>query len=165
MPNNQNKKSNDDHSEGLPFFPLIEIFGGTIGILLLFIFVLVFKQEQIREMQKNPLNISGIIQMKLGAKFGYVVSSYSDSLKIAETGETLSLADLQKPNNKFYRYCKDRFALDDQKLICFFLYPGCNNIHIWARKNIVRAGAKEYNFLIINKEIIEKLIEINEKNL
>ncbi len=160
------KQSANEESDGLPFFPLLEIFGGTIGILLLFIFVLVFKQEQIKEMQKNPLNIGGITEMKLGSQWGYVVSCYRDSLRIEETKDMLSLNDLKnRKNNRFYRYCKERFALNDEKLVCFFLYPGSNNIQIWARQTILDAKAKEYNFLIINKEIMEKLIELNEQNL
>ncbi|MEM9548873.1 MAG: hypothetical protein AAGA77_23005 [Bacteroidota bacterium] len=159
---NRNKADNE-----LPLFPLLEIFGGALGVLLMFIFILVFQQERIRQKQKDPKNIGGITQMKMDSKnTGYVVSCFEDMLRIEETKEELTLSDLRKSNNRFKEYCKEKYMLNKEKIICAFVYPGSNDIIMRVEKILIGlSDADKYHFLVVNEEIMEKLLTVNEKNL
>ncbi len=161
-------KNNASANEELPLFPLLEIFGGTLGVLLLFIFLLLFQQERIKEQQKDPKNIGGIAQMKMGEQnTGYVVSCFEDHLRIEETKEEITLAELREVNNRFWSYCKDIYTVDQEKGICAFVYPGSNDVVMEIEKMFIYSlpEAKKYNFLVINEEIMENLFEISERNL
>ncbi|MCE7925021.1 MAG: hypothetical protein DYG98_18360 [Haliscomenobacteraceae bacterium CHB4] len=159
------KKSSEN--DELPIFPLLEIFGGALGVLLLFIFVLLIQQERIKRQQKDPKNIGGITQMKMDNKnTGYVVSCFEDMLRIEETKEEIPLSELQKSQNRFVEYAKEKYILNKEKVICAFVYPNSNDVVMRIEKILIHMPeAEKYNFLVINDEIMEKLYEINEKNI
>ena len=143
--------------DDLPFFPLLEIFGGALGILLLFTFILIFQQEKIKEDQKNPNNIGSLLQQKLKNDMGYIVSLYKDSVVIHEKNMNIFVDQLKKRENPLQNYFEERGRLNPDKYINLFVFPGSNDAAWLAEQNIVWAGIDRYNFLVINEELMEKM--------
>ncbi len=142
----------------------MEIFGGTLGVLLLFIFVLILRGEQIKEDQKNPENIGGILQEFLEeSDFGYIVSCWPDSLVIEENKEVIMVEELYQSDNRFRSYVLERKELTPDKPICAFIFPGSNDVIMQVDRNLGEAGIEPYRFLVINKEIMEALRKTSEK--
>jgi hypothetical protein len=149
----------------LPIFPLLEIFGGTLGILLLFVFVLLAREQRIKVEQMDPKNLGGISQIKFQNHNWYIVSCYKDYVKIEENKEIVTLEELQKPENRFYDYCKKKYTLNKDKVMCQFLFPGSNDVKKEVDKIIINyaKGTRPYFFLVINEEIMALLLKTGNK--
>lgn len=153
-------KKQSDFDEKLPFFPLLEVFGGAFGILVIILVFMLFLQGEITKKQRDPTKIGGIAQMKIGAYAGYVISCFPDYLRIEKTKETITLEELNSENNAFRRFCKAYLLEGTYRKALFFLYPNSNNVLIAARKNLIDLGFTTFNFFVINQEIMDRLVEI-----
>lgn len=159
-------KTKNEKTQDLPLFPLLEIFGGALGVLLLLVIILLIQQERVRQAQKNPENLGGPAQVKLDSLItGVVVSCHKDYLRIEGEKIDIPLQELNKERNRFIDYCRDVYMLENDKRICAFVYPESNDVVMRLEKILIHHVPKAdgYNFLVINEEIMQDLEEIGEK--
>lgn len=153
--------------ESLPIFPLLEIFGGALGILLLLIVILIFQQEKVQEEQVQPEKIGKQVSIKIDSMItGMVVSCHKDYLKIEQKDLEIPLTELnQDDNNRFIDYCREVYELANEKRICAFVYPESNDVIMRVEKILIDHVPKGqvYHFMVINDEIMDELKRLGDK--
>lgn len=146
----------------VPLFPTLEIFGGAYGILIIVLVIMILLQRQVAEKMNDPTQIGGISDTAMGGNVGLVISLLPDKLKIERTQEIVTLEELQKEANAFRSFAKAYFGQGSNTRPLFFVYPGCNNVFLQVERILAELNIRFFNQLIINKEMVARLKEINE---
>lgn len=146
----------------VPIFQMMEIFGGAYGILIIILVIMILLQRHVQEEMNDPTKIGGITQTTLGDKVGLVISILPDKLRIESTGEVVTLDELQMPENSFRSFAKNWLKPESGNLALFFVYPDSNNVFLSAEYIMADLEIWYFRQLIINKEMVEELKEINQ---
>ena len=142
-----------------------EIFGGAYGVLIIILVVMILLQNYVSEMMNDPRRIGGIAETTISEQAGTVISVYQTHLKIEETQEVVTLEELRSDDNEFYRYARTWFTggADAEKVALFFVYPNCNNVFLEAERTLASLDIRSFNQLIINREMVDRLKELNKR--
>jgi hypothetical protein len=155
------KKRVDRKPKELPSFPMLQMFGGLIGVLLVIVVISAINAQQTRNNQIKPENIVGIQMVDLSAKPQIKLFLYPDYVLIAQTGQKVPLNLLMQKNNPMTRYLRPYLPQINRKKTELFimLYPNANRTMFAMRQLFSRINAHYFNLLLLNKELIQQLIE------
>ena len=141
-----------------PNFPLAEALGGSFAALIfLYIIINLFSVSRL-ESDVKPEDIKGIVQFNWPPDgIGYVVSCYSEKIRIEEEDEDVFLKDLFKPGNRFLTYSNEKFEYPHSNLI-FLVYSGSTETFLAARKTLIdRFENCTISFMLLNKDMERSL--------
>lgn len=140
--------------------PMVEIFGGAFGLLLiLFLLINLFAEAQLRAQIENSLEESAYkINWEQGAE-GYIVLSFPDRLQIIENQQTSGYAELQNScnNSNFANYARQVYEKQGTQIIFAILEGGVRTmksardclIKIWPNRRV------SIGWIIANEDFIQ----------
>ena len=143
----------------LPSFPMLQMFGGLIGVLLVVVTLAAINVYQTHVQQTSPENIVGLDKVELSSRPQIKFSLFKDHILIVETGVKVPLDELLRPRNRVTEYLRPQIRAINtrQKAVFLLLYPGSNRTMFTMRELLVRVGAGYFNLLLLNRELIEQL--------
>ncbi len=144
----------------LPSFPMLQMFGGLIGVLLVIVVLSAINAQYIRSKQIDPENIVGIQTVELSTKPQIKLFLYRDYVLIEQTGQKVPVASLMQPNNPMIRYLRPHLSQINSrnKDVFLLLYPDANRTMFAMRQLFSRINARYFNLLLLNEELIQQLI-------
>ena len=101
---------------------MMAVFGGMFALMLVFLLIVnIFSEAAVRERLQDTAD-DGLfrIQSETGG-FGYVVIVFPGTLRIVETGEGVSQAELCEPGSAYRQYAERIYSQPDQQLLFFIL--------------------------------------------
>lgn len=151
----------DRKPKELPAFPMLQMFGGLIGVLVIIVVLSAMKVQQVRNEQMDPENLVGIQLVDLSAKPQVKLFLYHDYVMIDETKQKIPVSELMKPQNAMTRYLIPhlRDINSNRKELFLLLYPESNRTMFAMRQLFARIKAQRFNLLMLNKELIKQLME------
>ncbi|MFT4927892.1 MAG: hypothetical protein ACI8WB_004006 [Phenylobacterium sp.] len=150
----------DRQPKELPAFPMLQMFGGLIGVLLVIVVISAINVRQTRLSQITPENIVGIQTVDLSAKPQIKLFLYRDYVLIEQTGQKVALASLMQPNNAMTAYLRPYLGQINSrnKELFLMLYPDANRTMFAMRQLFSRIGSQYFNLLLLNDELIQQLL-------
>jgi hypothetical protein len=144
----------------LPAFPMLQMFGGLIGVLIVIVVLSAMKVQQVRQQQTRPENIVGLQTVNLSSKPQIKLFLYHDYVQIDQTGQRIAVSELMQSNNAVAQYLRPSLAAinSGQKELFLLLYPESNRTMYALRQLFARINAKRFNLLLLNEELIQQLI-------
>lgn len=155
------KNRTDRKPKELPSFPMLQMFGGLIGVLLVIVVLSAIKVQAVHNEQIDPENIVGIRMVDLSAKPQIKLFLYRDYVLIEQTGEKVPVAQLMQPENAMTRYLRPYLGQinNRQKDLFVLLYPNSNRTMFAMRQLFARINAGYFNLLLLNEELIRQITE------
>ncbi len=150
----------DRKPKELPSFPMLQMFGGLIGVLVVIVVISALKVQQVRNEQMKPENLVGIQLVDLSAKPQIKLFLYQDYVLIDQTKQKIPVASLMQPDNAMTRFLRPQ--LNDinsgRKELFLLLYPESNRTMFAMRQLFAHIQARQFNLLMLNKELIRQLM-------
>lgn len=145
----------------LPAFPMLQMFAGLIGVLLIIVVLSAMRVKQIQLEQTNPENLVGIQNIDLSSKPQLKFALYKDHVLIQATQQKIPLALLVRPNNPVSQYLRPHIRAVNarQKDVFLYLYPDANRTMYLMRQLLSNMHAQYFNLLLLNEELIEQLTD------
>lgn len=150
----------DRKPKELPAFPMLQMFGGLIGVLVVIVVLSAMRVQNLRDEQTKPENIVGIQSVDLSTKPQIKLFLYHDYVLIDETKERVSVQELMQPRNRVTQYLRP-YLNDinrDSKDLFLLLYPESNRTMFAMRQLFARVQARRFNILMLNQELIQQLL-------
>ena len=157
---NRFNTSKDGNPKELPAFPMLQMFGGLIGVLVVIVVLAAIKVKIVQKEQTTPENIVGIQMVDLSTKPQIKLFLYHDYVLINETQQRVSIQELMQPNNRVSLYLR-RYLNDinrNNKELFLLLYPESNRTMFAMRQLFARIQARRFNILMLNQELIDQLL-------
>lgn len=151
----------DRKPKELPSFPMLQMFGGLIGVLVVIVVISAMKVQQVRNEQMKPENLVGIQLVDLSAKPQIKLFLYHDHVLIDQTKQKIPLKDLMLPQNAMTQYLRPmlRDINSGRQELFLLLYPESNRTMFAMRQLFANIQARRFNLLMLNKELIKQLLE------
>lgn len=147
------------HKSEIPQFPLLQMFSGLIGVLLVIVTISALKVVKVRLQQLKPENIAGIQKVNLSEKPQLKFFLYREGVTIAETSVTVpldNLLEMENPVSEVIRQNRDE--INDQTVeIQLILYPDSNASMFNFRQLMVELKVSHFNYLMLNKDLMNQL--------
>jgi len=150
----------DRKPQELPAFPMLQMFGGLIGVLVVIVVLAAIRVQVVRDEQTKPENIVGIQTVDLSTKPQIKLFLYHDYVLIDETQQRVSIDELMRPRNRVSQYLRP-YLNDinrDNKELFLLLYPESNRTMFAMRQLFANIQARRFNILMLNKELINQLL-------
>lgn len=151
----------DRKPKELPAFPMLQMFGGLIGVLVVIVVLSAIKVQQVRNEQLKPENLVGIQSVDLSVKPQIKLFLYNDYILVDQTGEKIPARELLKSQNAMTRYLRP--MLNDintgRKELFLLLYPESNRTMFATRQLLSNIKVRRFNMLMLNKELIRQLMD------
>jgi hypothetical protein len=150
----------DRKPKELPSFPLLQMFGGLIGVLVVIVVLSAIKVQQVKKEQTKPENIVGIQKVELSSKPQIKLFLYHDYVLIDKTRQKVPVSLLMQPENPVTRYLRPQLNLINSGQVELFLllYPNSNRTMFAMRQLFANVKAQRFNLLMLNKELIQQLL-------
>ena len=145
----------------LPAFPMLQMFGGLIGVLVVIVVLSAIRVQLVRDAQMKPENIVGIQNVDLSAKPQIKLFLYHDYVLINETQQKIPVAELMKHQNAMTQYLRPHINAinNNSKDLFLLLYPESNRTMFAMRQLFARIKARRFNLLMLNQELIQQLLD------
>lgn len=153
-------KQSDPSLKELPAFPMLQMFGGLIGVLVVIVVLSAIQVNLVQDQQTTPENIVGIQAVDLSTKPQIKLFLYHDHILIEETQQRVNVQQLLELNNPVVDYLTPHL-LDinrNHKDLFLLLYPESNRTMFAMRQLFARIHAQRFNILMLNQELIEQLL-------
>ena len=150
--------------DGMPAMPMLQLFAGLIGVLILIAFLVAIKAQQVKSEQVDPENIVGIQTVDLSVNPQIKLLLFPDYVQVQETGEKIPLASLFQGNNRLVQYLSQhqRVLYSGQSDLYLMLYPDSNRTMFAVRQLLVRIRVARFNLLLLNDELMQQLLSAGE---
>jgi hypothetical protein len=146
--------------DGMPAMPMLQLFAGLIGVLILIAFLVAIKAQQVKSEQIDPENIVGIQTVDLSVNPQIKLLLFPDYVQVQETGEKIPLASLFQGNNRLVQYLSQhqRAIYSGQSDLYLMLYPDSNRTMFAVRQLLVQIRVARFNLLLLNDELMQQLL-------
>ena len=150
--------------DGMPAMPMLQLFAGLIGVLILIAFLVAIKAQQVKSEQVDPENIVGIQTVDLSVNPQIKLLLFPDYVQVQETGEKIPLASLFQGNNRLVQYLSQhqRVLYSGQSDLYLMLYPDSNRTMFAVRQLLVQIRVARFNLLLLNDELMQQLLSAGE---
>lgn len=152
-------------SESQPIFSAVEVFGSTLGLLIVLFLILITYSNSDIEARLKKTNIDGAFKISWGpSSNGFVILLLPDSLRILETGKTVPIRQICNSSSPFVSYAKKTYnSLDYNQLIFVILSKATSSMRsardclqlIFGRRRI------SIGWIIANDELL-KAVKIDQ---
>lgn len=155
----------DRKPKELPAFPMLQMFGGLIGVLVVIVVLSAIQVQVVRDQQMQPENIVGIQSVDLSTKPQIKLFLYHDYVLIDETQQKVSINALMQRQNAMTQYLRPYLNAinSDSKDLFLLLYPESNRTMFAMRQLFARIHARRFNILMLNQELIQQLIDADKQ--
>jgi hypothetical protein len=155
------KNRPDRMPKELPAFPMLQMFGGLIGVLVVIVVLSAIRVQLVRDAQMKPENIVGIQDVDLSAKPQIKLFLYHDYVLINETQQKIPVSELMKHRNAMTQYLRPHLNSinNNSKDLFLLLYPESNRTMFAMRQLFARVKARRFNLLMLNQELIQQLLD------
>jgi hypothetical protein len=146
--------------DGMPAMPMLQLFAGLIGVLILIAFLVAIKAQQVKNEQINPENIVGIQTVDLSVNPQIKILLFPEYVQIQETKEKVPLSSLFQANNGLVQYLNSHRQTihTGQSDLYLMLYPDSNRTMFAVRQLMVNMRIARFNLLLLNQELMQQLL-------
>lgn len=146
--------------DGMPAMPMLQLFAGLIGVLILIAFLVAIKAQQVKSEQLDPESIIGIQTVDLSVNPQIKLLLFPDYVQIQETKEKIPLASLFQADNPLRRYLRShqQAIYTGENDLYLMLYPDSNRTMFAVRQLLVRMKVARFNLLLLNQELMQQLL-------
>ena len=145
----------------IPTFPLLEVFGGLLGVLVLLVALMARDVPMVLAAQLQPEKLQDIHRVDLSTHAEIKLMCNREEVMIADSGQTVPVNELRTEDNilaRRLREHRDEFNTREMDVLVV-LYPDSNRAAYEVRQMFVRLGIKRFHLLLLNRELMELLAE------